>query len=101
MMIIKVHKSPDGKKIIAICDADILGKKFEEGNRQLNLASSFYDGENMTEEEIIKNIDGRNFHINAVGKKSIEFCIRHGFIDKDNVMTIAGIPYAQAVIIRE
>ncbi len=100
-MIAKVHKSPDGKKIIALCDEDILNKKFEEGNRQLDLTSNFYAGENMTEEEILKQMEGRSYHINAVGEKSIEFCIQQKFIDTDSVKKIAGVPYAQAAILKE
>ena len=100
-MIVKIHKSPDGKKIIALCDEDILGKKFEEGNKQLDLTANFYAGEKMTEEEITKNMEGGSFHINAVGKESTGFCIKQGFVTKSNIMTIAEIPYAQAAIIKE
>ena len=99
-MIVKIHNSPDGKKIIAICDAEILGKRFEDGKKQLDLSSRFYEGKTMTEEDILKNSEKCSFHINAVGEKSISFCIKQGFVDKDNVMHIAGVPYAQAVIIR-
>jgi hypothetical protein len=43
-MILKEHKSHDGKCVIALCDDDILGKKFEENGLQLDLTSSFYKG---------------------------------------------------------
>ena len=100
-MIVNIHNSPDGKKIIAMCDKDILGKKFEEGKRQLDLASNFYAGKEMTEEELLKNMGGGSYHINAVGKESIGFCIKQKLIDEENIMTISDIPYAQASIIRE
>lgn len=101
MIIVKIHDSSDGKKIIALCDDDILGKSFEEGEKLLDLKSGFYDGKRMPKEEIIDNTQDRNFHVNAVGKESVEFCISRKIINKDNVMTISDIPYAQAVIVKE
>ncbi len=99
-MIAKRHKSIEGKIIIAICDDDLLGKKFEKGKLQLDLTSSFYNGEKTTEaelEEIIKNANA----LNVVGKESVAFCEKRGLVDKDRVIKIAGIPHIQIVIVKE
>ena len=50
--IVKLHKSPEGKTILAVCDAEIAGKYFEEGDLQLDLSSNFYKGEEMAEPRI-------------------------------------------------
>jgi len=44
-MIVKSHSTGDGRKVIAICDDSLLGKKFEEGDKQLDLTSEFYQGQ--------------------------------------------------------
>ena len=33
-MIVKIHKAEQNKKILAVCDSDLLGKKFKRGRRQ-------------------------------------------------------------------
>ena len=81
-MIIKIHKGPDGRRVIAVCDHDILGKKFEEGRLQLDLTSSFYKGEEKAEKDLIDEIRKGSCVLNIVGKKSIEFCRKKGFIEK-------------------
>ena len=62
-MLVKVHKNTEGQILLAICDDDLIGKKFEEGNLQLDLSSDFYKGEEKSEDEIMdlafypKNLD--------------------------------------------
>ena len=99
-MIIKSHKSPDGKIVAAVCDTELKGKKFEEGKLQLDLTSNFFDGEEkdeLTVGDTIRNADS----VNLVGEKSVEIGIKEGVIEKEHVKKIAGIPYAQAIIIRD
>lgn len=98
-MILKLHKK-GGKIVAAVCDTEIYGKKFEEGKKQLDLSSDFYDGEekdDMTVGDTIRNAD----HVNIVGEKAVKLGIKEGVIEEDHVLKISGIPYAQAVIIHE
>lgn len=96
-MIVKVHKTPDRRKIIAICDSDLIGKKFEEGKLQLDLSSGFYKGGEMGEEEAIGLIKG-SYIVNMVGEKSISFGLKLGVVDKKKVIRIKNIPHAQAIL---
>ena len=50
-LIVKAHTAKEGI-IVAVCDPDILGKKFETDRLQLDLTSSFYKGELMSEEAL-------------------------------------------------
>ena len=43
-MIVKIHKRDD-RTILAVCDSDLIGRTFTEGERQLDLSSDFYKGE--------------------------------------------------------
>jgi len=96
-MIAKVHKTQDGRKIIAICDNELIGKTFEEGNLQLNLNSEFYKGKEMDKDKIKELIKGA-YIVNVVGEKSIEFCVEMGIMDKDNVVKIGNVPHVEAIL---
>ncbi len=98
--IIKKHISHEGKVIIAMCDIDIIGKKYEEEGLQLDLTSIFYKGDELDGPEVEAVVKQANT-INIVGKNSISFCLEKGFINKNNILKINGIPYAQALILKE
>ena len=47
------------RDVVAICDKELIGKKFYEGKFQLDVKENFYKGEEMDEEktiQILKNI---------------------------------------------
>ena len=97
MVTVRIHKR-DGKTIAAVCDTGLLGKKFEEGELQLDLTGDFYKGEEKNSSdagELIRTSD----HVNLVGKDSVNLGIQEGIVDEQNVKTIDGIPYAQVVVV--
>ena len=96
-MIVKIHKAATDKKVVALCDKNLLGKKFEEKKLQLDLSSDFYKGEEKTEKEII-DILRSAYIINMVGKNSVNFGLKQGLISKDNIIYVKKIPHAQAIL---
>lgn len=98
-MIVKIHKR-DGRTIVAVCDNKLLGQKFEENGKQLDLTGDFYRGETSSPVEIgdlIRNADG----VNLVGEESVKLGLEEGIIDEEQVLRIAGIPNAQAIVVHE
>ena len=51
-MIVKIHKTQEGRIILAVCDKEIIGKKYEENGIQLDLKSEFYKGKEIEEEKV-------------------------------------------------
>ena len=49
-MIVKKHVTQDRRLLLAICDSSLKGKKFVVGEKQLDLTSGFYAGEEMGED---------------------------------------------------
>ncbi|MAF35268.1 hypothetical protein CMO91_05475 [Candidatus Woesearchaeota archaeon] len=98
-MIVKVHHKGE-KTIVAACDTKLLGQKFEENDIVLDLSSPYYAGEEKDEGEtgdLLRNADV----CNLVGEKSTQLALKEGLISKANILRCQGIPFAQAVIIRD
>jgi len=98
-MLIKIIK--DYRTIVAICDSELLGKKFEEGKFQLDLTGSFFKGEEKSEEEIIKimqDMKKEDATFNIVGEKSIQAGIKVGIISTKSVKKIKEIPFALVLL---
>ena len=92
---IKVHESY--RRIIAVSDLELLGKKFVEGKLQLDLRDTFYGGKEYSEEKAIEIFRDGAFDdatFNIVGKECIAAAIKSGIVEKDGTITIQGIPHA-------
>ena len=96
MNYVKKHITPEQKLLLVLCDDDILGRRFEEGDIQLDLSSEFYKGCPMNNKETATLIR-RAYAINAVGEHAVALCIQEGVVEKTRVNTVMGIPYAQMV----
>ena len=59
--------------------------------------SSFYNGDETDEEGVIELIKG-SYIVNIVGKKSMDFALKLGIVDKKNIIKIKNIPHAQAIV---
>ena len=84
------------RDIVAICDFELLGKYFEEGQFQLDIKNNFFGGDKKNEKElieIIKKMKKEDATFNIVGEKSINTAIKAGLIEESQTKTIQGIPF--------
>ena len=94
--IIKTYRS-----VIAVCDKELLGKKFEEGIFQLDVKESFYKGEEKSKEEIVelmKSFSNEDATFNIVGEKSTRAALEAGVIDEESIGEINGVPFALVLV---
>lgn len=94
-MLVKVIKGY--RDIVTICDSNLIGKRFEENNFQLDLQKEFFKGEETSEKEVIQIIQKmlkEDASFNIVGKNSINIAIKEGIISKQGIKEIQGIPFA-------
>jgi len=95
MISIKMYKQGNDM-LLAACDEELIGKKFEDGKFHLDVSERFYKGEKITK-EVFKKFLEESTIANLVGKETIECAIELGLIDQDSVIKIKGIPHAQMV----
>lgn len=99
------------RHVVAICDSELLGKRFEKPSplnpkvmQQLDVKESFYkgsQGKEATENEvleIIQNFKREDATFNIVGKKSIACAIKSGLITQESVAEIQGVPYSLVLL---
>ncbi len=97
-MYLKIHKSY--RAIVALCDSNLLGKKFESDKLQLDVRENFYKGEEITKEQavlVLVKQAREDATFNIVGKEAVEAASEAGIIEKKHAGNIAGIPYALAL----
>lgn len=98
-MIVKIIKSY--RDVVAICDSNLLGKRFEQGKFQLDVKESFFKGDETDEEktiEIMQNMVKEDATFNIIGKESIKTALKAGIIEEEGIGKIRGIPFALVLI---
>lgn len=85
-----------GDTLLAIADAPLVGKRFEEGNLNLHVSSDFYR-DNECGKNKAKELAEKATIINAVGKNIVALLVEEKLIRNENVLTIQGIPHAQII----
>jgi len=93
----KTHKIRFNNKeelLLALCDEDIIGKKFEEGDKQLFVNPRFYEGVKVTPQELTILLE-KALIVNAVGEKTIQFLLDKRLVHEEGVIRIQGVPHAQ------
>ena len=85
-----------GNVLLAICDAEILGKTLKEGKIVFHVKEEFYKGVKVTVEEAVDMIEESTI-VNMVGKNVVKKAIEKGYVHPEAVLNIEGIPHAQIV----
>lgn len=92
MIYVKIHKGSG--EVIAVCDEDLIGKKFSEGKLCLDVKEDFYKGE-LVDEDKCKEILKNAANLNIVGKNSIGIALKEKIIDESSIIKIKEVPHAQ------
>lgn len=82
--------------LLAICDAEILGKTFQEGKIVFCVKEAFYNGARVSIEEAVPMIENSTI-VNMVGCNVVKKAIEKGYVHPEAILNIQGIPHAQIV----
>ena len=97
-MKLKIHKSY--RLVVAVCDSELVGKKFEEGNKTLDVRENFYSGEgsqNIEEKELIEmmeDLSREDATFSIIGEKSVSCALKAGIIRREGIKKVSGISFA-------
>lgn len=83
--------------LVAVCDSELIGRTFREGELHLSVNEDFFKGHPADEDEVKKALKDATI-ANLVGEQSVACGIDSGIVDEHCVITIDGIPHAQMVL---
>jgi Uncharacterized conserved protein len=94
-MYLKIHKTPGEENILAICDAELMGKTLtSDFCNDIIIDRGFYGDELATEEEVKKALHEAT-NANIIGKKVCKIAADEGLIDLECCIMFEDIPHAQ------
>lgn len=95
----KIHRSY--RSVVAVCDSELIGKKYEEGIKQLELRENFFRGEEKSYEEIVEMMKKQileDASFNIAGKESVKAALEAGIISEEGIAKVQGIPFALVLL---
>jgi hypothetical protein len=98
-MIVKIIKSQ--RYVVAVCDSELIGKRFEEGISQLDVKESFFLGDETDEKEtieIMERMEKEDATFNIIGEKSVNAALKAGIITEEGIKEIQGVPFALVLL---
>jgi len=99
LLYVKLHRV-QREVILAVCDAELLGKHFSDADKHIDVLPSFYGGYEVGEEELGKLISGATI-VNLVGRRAVALAIDLGVVDSERVLNIGETVHAQFAVLPE
>jgi hypothetical protein len=95
-MYLKIHRTPDGDEVVAVCDCELLNTRIQHGDIEICISEKFYGNRLAIPEEVCSALE-RAGNANLMGPRVIALAISRGFIDRSGFMMLGTIPHAQIV----
>ncbi|PGF15858.1 hypothetical protein CP556_06845 [Natrinema sp. CBA1119] len=92
-MIVNERETTEGV-LVAVCDEEVLGETFEEGELSLTVTEEFYGGDEVDENAVVESL-ARAAVANIVGTRAVELAVEEGFVDEANVLEVGTTLHAQ------
>jgi len=92
---VKVRKW-GSQTLLAICDAELLGKTLREGKIVFRVREEFYKGYKVSLDEAVELIRHSTI-VNMVGQNIVNRALEERLIHPEAILRISGVPHAQIV----
>ena len=83
--------------LLVVTDSNLIGKKFEEDKKQLDLTSNFYKGEEKNKEEV-KQLIKQVRHLHLTGKESVAIGVELDLVNPSKILYVDIVPHAEVVV---
>jgi len=98
--LVLTERRTDEGLLVSVCDEEVIGETFENGEVTLTVEEAFYRGEGaeagVAEERVVESL-AACVTANLVGTRTVDLAIEHGFVDESNVLDLEGTRHAQLV----
>ncbi len=96
---VKVHEVDNLGSItyvVGVCDAELLGRTYVEGDVRLEVNKEFFGGFKASVDEALEYVR-QAYTGMLVGQRVINAAVKNGLIHPESVFKVKGVPYAQFV----
>lgn len=99
LLYVRMHRTPR-ETLLAVCDLEILGKKFSDGEKRIEVYASFYGERSIEEAELLPFLRQATI-VNLVGERAVGKAIELGYVDAEKVLRIGETVHAQVAVMQK
>ena len=93
-MYLKVHRTPTGGDIVAVCDRELLNTTLDRDGLAIPISEAFY-GKDLATEQEVQGAMLAAACINLMGKRAFALARRLNLVEEGGCLLIGEIPHAQ------
>lgn len=93
-MYLKVHRTPAGDEVVAVCDRELLDTRIQQGDLEIHISGDFYGRSPASPDEVRETLK-RAGNCNLFGARTVALAIEMGLIDATGFIRIGSVPHAQ------
>jgi len=93
-MFLKIHRAPQTRDIVAVCDGELINTIISNGDVEVHITEAFYGTRRASDDEVreaLKNTENANI----MGERAVAIAIELGLISRAGCIMIGGVPHAQ------
>lgn len=91
---ILTERRTDRGLLVTVCDPDVLGETYENGDVEFTVNEEFYGGDTADADEVRESLARANV-ANLVGVDVVDLAIEEGYVEEANVLELDGTVHAQ------
>ncbi|KQC05012.1 MAG: hypothetical protein APR55_00230 [Methanolinea sp. SDB] len=95
-MYLKVHQSPDGNEVVAVCDRELLNTTVKRGDLEIRISKDFY-GDRLSQPQDVRSLLAKADNINLMGERVVALAIEMGLVEQAGCIMFGTVPHAQVI----
>lgn len=93
-MYLKVHRTPAGDEIVAVCDRELMNTTISGPGVDIQIRDTFY-GNALANPDEVRSALAMAGNANLMGERTVTLAVEMGLITRSACMMLGDVPHAQ------
>jgi hypothetical protein len=92
-MFLKIHRSPQTRDIVAVCDGELINTIISDGDVEVHITEAFYGAHRASEDEVREALKNA-VNANIMGERAVAIAIELGLVSRAGCIMMGSVPHA-------
>ncbi len=93
-MYMKVHRSPAGEEVVAVCDRELMNTTISGNEVEIRITGSFY-GTTLASPDDVRSALSWAGNANLMGERAVAMAVEMGLLSRSACLMLGNVPHAQ------
>jgi uncharacterized protein len=92
-MFLKIHRSPQTRDIVAVCDGELINTIISDGDVEVHITEAFYGARRASDDEVREALKNA-VNANIMGERAVAIAIELGLVSRAGCIMMGSVPHA-------